>query len=75
VTIAVINATLRTLPVKMAELKGNVVTFNEYVMEQCSELTSRGHQPYDLLYLLFEAYRTVENKAFVEYIITKESAE
>jgi hypothetical protein len=70
----VINATLRTLPAKMAELKGNVVTFNEFVMEQCSELTSRGHQPYDLLFLLFEAYRTVENKPFVEYITTKESA-
>jgi hypothetical protein len=73
-TIAVINATLRTLPAKMAELKGDVVTFNEFVMEQCSELTSRGRQPYDLLFLLFEAYRTVENKPFVEYITTKESA-
>jgi hypothetical protein len=73
-TIAVINATLRTLPAKMSELKGDVVMFNEYVMEQCSELTSRGRQPYDLLFLLFEAYRTIENKAFVEYIVTKESA-
>jgi hypothetical protein len=73
-TIAVINASLCTLPAKMAELKGNVVTFNEYVMEQCSKLTSRGRQPYNLLFLLFEAYRTIDDKAFVEYIITKESA-
>jgi hypothetical protein len=55
----------------MAELKGDVVTFNEFVMEQCSKLTSRGRQPYDLLFLLFEAYCTVYNKPFVEYMTTK----
>ena len=73
-TIAVINASLRTLPAKMNEVKHDIVMFNEYVTEQCLELTSRGQQPNDLLYLLFEAYLTCSNKIFVEYIRTKESA-
>ena len=73
-TIAVINASLRTLPAKLSEVKYDVVQFNEYVTEQCLELTSRGQQPNDLLYLLFEAYLTCNNKIFVEYIRTKESA-
>lgn len=73
-TIAVINATLRALPAKLVELKNDVVMFNEYVTEQCSELTSRGQEPNDLLYLLFEAYLTSTNKIFVEYIRTKEAA-
>jgi hypothetical protein len=73
-TIAVINATLRTLPAKMVEVKNDIVLFNEYVTEQCHELTSRGQQPNDLLYLLFEAYLTCTNKIFVEYIRTKEAA-
>lgn len=73
-TIAVINATLRTLPAKLIEVKHDIVVFNEYVTEQCLELTSRGQQPNDLLYLLFEAYLTSSNKIFVEYIRTKESA-
>lgn len=73
-TIAVINATLRTLPARLVEFKNDVVTFNEYVTEQCHELTSRGQQPNDLLYLLFEAYLTCTNKIFVEYIRTKEAA-
>jgi hypothetical protein len=73
-TIAVINATLRSLPAKMVEVKNDIVLFNEYVTEQCHELTSRGQQPNDLLYLLFEAYLTCTNKIFVEYIRTKEAA-
>jgi hypothetical protein len=73
-TIAVINATLRTLPAKLVEVKNDIVAFNEYVTEQCHELTSRGQQPNDLLYLLFEAYLTCTNKIFVEYIRTKEAA-
>ena len=73
-TIAVINATLRTLPAKLVEVKNDIVTFNEYVTEQCHELTARGQQPNDLLYLLFEAYLTCTNKIFVEYIRTKEAA-
>jgi hypothetical protein len=73
-TIAVINATLRTLPAKLLEVKNNITVFNEYVTNQCLELTSRGQQPNDLLFLLFEAYLTASNSDFVDYIRTKESA-
>jgi hypothetical protein len=44
------------------------------VTEQCNELTSRGQQPYDILHLLFEAYRTASNDEFQEYIRAKQSA-
>jgi hypothetical protein len=73
-SVAVINAILRTMPAKMSELKSDIVAFNEFVTEQCNELTSRGQQPYDILHLLFEAYRTASNDEFQEYIRAKQSA-
>ena len=73
-SVAVINALLRTMPSKMTELKSDIVAFNEFVTEQCNELTSRGQQPYDILHLLFEAYRTASNDEFQEYIRAKQSA-
>jgi hypothetical protein len=73
-SVAVINALLRTMPAKMTELKSDIVAFNEFVTEQCNELTSRGQQPYDILHLLFEAYRTATNDEFQEYIRAKQSA-
>ena len=73
-SVAVINAILRTMPSKMTELKSDIVAFNEFVTEQCNKLTSRGQQPYDILHLLFEAYRTASNDEFQEYIRAKQSA-
>ncbi len=73
-SVAVINAVLRTLPAKLSELKSDIVAFNEFVTEQCNELTSRGHQPSDLLNLLFEAYLSASNEHFKEYMRSKESA-
>ena len=73
-SVAVINALLRTLPAKMTALKSDIVAFNEFVTEQCNELTSRGQQPYDILHLLFEAYRTTANSEFQEYIRSKQNA-
>jgi hypothetical protein len=73
-SIAVINSILRTLPKKMSELKSDIVAFNEFVMEQCNELTSRGHEPYGLVYLLFDAYLSTSNDHFKEYMRAKESA-
>jgi hypothetical protein len=73
-TIAVINASLRSLPAKLIELKNNITTFNEYVTNQSLELTSRGHEPADLLYILFDTYKTAINKDFREYIMAKQNA-
>jgi hypothetical protein len=73
-SVAVINALLRTMPAKMTELKSDIVAFNEFVTEQCNELTARGQQPHDILHLLFEAYRTATNDEFQEYIRAKQSA-
>ena len=67
-SVAVINAILRTMPAKLQELKSDIVRFNEFVTEQCNELTSRGHPPHDILHLLFEAYRTAGNDEFTKYI-------
>ena len=73
-TVAVINATLRTLPTKMTEFKSDITKFNEFVTDQCNELIVRGKEPYDILHLLFEAYATANNEAFKEYIRSKENA-
>lgn len=73
-SVAVINATLRTMPTKLHELKNDIVKFNEFVTEQCNELVTRGHPPHDILHLLFEAYRTAGNSEFTEYIRAKQSA-
>jgi hypothetical protein len=73
-SVAVINAILRALPSKLSELKSDIVAFNKFVTEQCNELTSRGHQPSDLLHLLFEAYLSASNEHFKEYMKSKESA-
>ena len=73
-SVAVINAILRTLPAKMTELKSDIVAFNEFVTDQCNELTARGQQPYDILHLLFEAYRTTANDEFQEYIRSKQNS-
>ena len=73
-SVAVINAILRTMPAKLQEVKTDIVRFNEFVTEQCNELTSRGHPPHDILHLLFEAYRTAGNDEFTEYIRAKQSA-
>ena len=73
-SVAVINALLRTMPAKMIEVKSDIVAFNEFVTEQCNELTARGQPPHDILHLLFEAYRTAANEEFQEYIRNKQSA-
>jgi hypothetical protein len=51
-TVAVINAALRRLPTKMEEFGSNIEQFNEYVVTQCNELTSRGKTAQDLVSLL-----------------------
>jgi hypothetical protein len=48
-TVAVINAALRRLPTKMEGYGSNIEQFNEYVVNQCTELTSRGKTPQDLV--------------------------
>jgi hypothetical protein len=67
-TVAVINASLRKLPMKMEEFGSDIVTFNEYVVNQCSELTARGKVAQDLVSLLFEAYNTASNDQFRTYM-------
>jgi hypothetical protein len=70
-TVAVINASLRRLPMKMEEFGSDIVTFNEYVVNQCSELTARGKVAQDLVSLLFEAYNTASNDQFRTYMSQK----
>jgi hypothetical protein len=71
--VAVINAKLRSLPATMAERKHDITAFNEFVTRQVQELTARGKEPQDLLFVLFEAYVTVTNPVFVEYIRAKKN--
>jgi hypothetical protein len=70
-TVAVINAALRRLPTKMDEYGSNIEKFNEYVVNQCTELTSRGKTPQDLVSLLFEAYDTAGHEEFRMYMRQK----
>jgi hypothetical protein len=70
-TVAVINAALRRLPTKMEELGSNIEQFNEYVVTQCNELTSRGKTAQDLVSLLFEAYNTASHEEFKFYMRQK----
>jgi hypothetical protein len=70
-TVAVINAALRRLPTKMEEVGSNIERFNEYVVSQCNELTSRGKTAQDLVSLLFEAYNTASNEEFKFYMRQK----
>jgi hypothetical protein len=70
-TVAVINASLRKLPMKMEECGSDIVSFNEYVVNQCSELTARGKVAQDLVSLLFEAYNTASNNQFRTYMSQK----
>jgi hypothetical protein len=70
-TVAVINAALRRLPTKMEEFGSNIEKFNEYVVTQCNELTSRGKTAQDLVSLLFEAYNTTNHEEFRFYMRQK----
>jgi hypothetical protein len=70
-TVAVINAALRRLPTKMEECGSNIEKFNEYVVSQCNELTSRGKTAQDLVSLLFEAYNTANHEEFKFYMRQK----
>jgi hypothetical protein len=70
-TVAVINAALRRLPTKMEEFGSNIEKFNEYVVSQCNELTSRGKTAQDLVSLLFEAYNTTNHEEFRFYMRQK----
>jgi hypothetical protein len=70
-TVAVINSALRRLPTKMEEFGSNIEKFNEYVVTQCDELTSRGKTAQDLVSLLFEAYNTASHEEFKFYMRQK----
>jgi hypothetical protein len=65
------NAALRRLPTKMEEYGSNIEKFNEYVVNQCTELTSRGKTAQDLVSLLFEAYNTASHEEFRVYMSQK----
>ena len=56
------------LPSKIAELKSNVPTFNQYVQDVVKELAAGGETSTDLLVYLFLAYLSVEDKEFVDFI-------
>jgi hypothetical protein len=66
-----IRQKLQRLPAKIVELKYNVATFNDYVMELVQDLAGGGETLDDLIVYLFDSYLQVTDEAFKRYIERK----
>jgi hypothetical protein len=66
-----IRQKLQRLPNKIVELKYNVATFNDYVMELVQDLAGGGETSDDLIVYLFESYLQVTDETFKRYIERK----
>jgi DNA-binding transcriptional regulator YiaG len=66
--VLLLRESISHLYVKMAEVKGNVRDFNQYVSEQVAALAGRGHTVDELVTHLFIAYSEVPDENFTRYI-------
>lgn len=73
------NATLRqicsnlsSLDTYMANIKNDVVKFNQYIHTQLGSLSTRGKTMHNLLPNLFKGYKSIPNQTLALYILHKE---
>lgn len=71
-TVTTIRMRLGNLSKHLQEMKYNISEFNTFVKNQVNDLTSRGQTTHDLLHNLFQAYKTVDDKDFVDFIRAKQ---
>ena len=70
-TISHIREKLSKLDYKMAEVKQDIVMFNDYVQKQMAALNARGQTSNDIFINVLKGYRTVEDQNFKAYIESK----
>jgi hypothetical protein len=71
-TSRILREHLSSLPAKLSELKGDIVSFNAFVMTTLDQLRARGQTTSDLLSNLFKGYLSSEDRTFVAYIEKKQ---
>jgi hypothetical protein len=72
-TVSCVRTALKSLPSLMDDMNSDITLFNVAVGELIDKLNSMDETSDDLLNHLFEAYQTVADKKFVDYIAEKES--
>jgi hypothetical protein len=75
-TIAMVSmlcSMINKLPVKIVELNGNIVEFNNHVKNIESSLFLYGENELEMLMHVFLAYEEVEDEDFVQYIKLKKT--
>ena len=65
------RSNLMHLDTYMGTVKSDITAFNKYVTTNQLGLSARGQSVDDLLYYLFEGYKTASDKTFVKYITDK----
>eukprot|EP00977_Amphora_coffeiformis_P029574 scaffold41624_cov405-Amphora_coffeaeformis.AAC.1 len=71
-TARILREQLSSLPAKMSELKGDITSFNAYVMTTLDQLRARGQTSNDLVSNLFKGYLSCADRTFVNYIEKKQ---
>lgn len=73
-TINMLRTAISKLPVKMVELAGNVVEFNNYVRNIEHTMLSYNESSKEIMVNLFMSYSKVEDEDFVTYVKNKRNA-
>jgi hypothetical protein len=73
-TVNTLRREVRKLDEKIAEYNGNLIKFNEYVKRIMIALASYNETCPEMLASLFDAYCTIDDSAFNNYIMNKRSS-
>ena len=71
-TTRILREHLSSLPVKLAEFKGDITQLNSFVIVTKDQLSARGETTTDLLANLFKGYLSSQDKNFREYMEKKQ---